>query len=154
MIRRLDPEQDRECLIEAYSWDKDYPRWYQDLEKVSHWPLEQFLKEAPDRADLGVFNEDRLVALISIIRRAPYVFEGHIWAQRRSQVDNLANAVAWTITRLKEDLQMRFGYVWIAKKNAPIKLMCIMAGLRFDGGVVVDGESHGKPIVWQRFSNG
>src|SRR6185369_3465490 len=107
MIRRLDPEKDKECLIEAYSWDKDYPRWYQDLEKVSHWPLEQFLKEAPDRADLGVFSDEQLVALISIIRRAPYVFEGHIWAKRRSRVDDLAGAVAWTIDRLREDLKMR-----------------------------------------------
>ncbi len=154
MIRRLDPETDRECLVDAYSWDKEYPRWFQDLEKVSHWPLEQFLKEAPDRADLGVFHDDEMVALISIIRRDVGVFEGHVWAKRKSKVEELANAVSWIIERLVEDLKMRFGYVWIAKRNLPIKQMCIMAGLRFDGTTLTDGESHGKPIVWERFSYG
>ncbi len=152
MIRRLHPEKDRDRLAEIYEWDKEHPRWFQDLEKVSRWPLEQFLAEAPDRADLGVFDDEELVALYSIIRRAPYVFEGHIWAKRGSKVDVLANATRWVIKRLIEDLQMRFGYVWIAKRNLPIKQMCIMAGLRFDGATVVDGESHGKPIEWQRFS--
>ncbi len=152
MIRRLDPEKDRERLAEIYEWDRDYPRWFQDLEKVSHWPLEQFLKEAPDRADLGVFNEDEMVALVSIIRRDVGIFEGHIWAKRHSKVEHLANAVSWVIERLIEDLKMRFGYVWVAKRNLPIKQMCIMAGLRPDGATVTDGESHGKPIEWQRFS--
>ncbi len=154
MIRRLDPEKDRECLIQCFEWDKDYPRWYRNLEKVSHWPLEQFLKEAPDRADLGVFNADELVALISVIRRDVGIFEAHIWAKRGSCVENLAAAASWVIERLVEDLQMRFGYVWIAKRNLPIKQLCIMSGLRFDGTTVTDGESHGKPIEWQRFSYG
>jgi len=151
VIRRLDPQTDEHLLREVYEWDKDYPRWFQDLEKVSHWPLEQFLAEAPDRADLGVFD-DELVALISIIRRAPYVYEGHIWAKRGSRVESLASGVSWVIERLVEDLKMRLGYVWIAKRNLPIKQMCIMANLKFDGSTVIDGESHGKPIEWQRFS--
>jgi hypothetical protein len=153
MIRRL-TERDHEYLIEAYSWDADYPQWYRDLEKVSHWPLEQFLKEAPDRADLGVFDDEKLVALISIIRRGVGVFEGHVWAKRGSKIQELAGATRWVIERLIEDLQMRFGYVWVAKRNLPIKQMCIMANLRFDGSTVIDGKSHGKPIEWQRFSVG
>lgn len=152
MIRRLNPESDEHLLREVYEWDKDFPRWYQDLEKVSHWPLEQFLKEAPDRADMGVFHGDEMVSLISIIRRDAGIFEGHVWAKRKTSVEQLASAVRWVVDRLVEDLQMRFGYVWIAKRNLPIKQMCIMAGLQPDGATVVDGESHGKPIEWQRFS--
>ncbi len=154
MIRRLQTGTDEHLLREVYTWDKDFPQWYQDLEKVAGWPLEQFIKEAPDRADLGVFDGEEFVALVSIIRRDVGVFEGHIWAKRHSKVENLASAVSWVIERLIEDLQMRFGYVWIAKRNLPIKQMCIMAGLRFDGATLKDGESHGKPIEWQRFSYG
>ncbi len=152
MIRRLDPTTDEHLLREIYTWDKEHPQWYQDLEKVAGWPLEQFLKEAPDRADLGVFDGEEFVALISIIRRDVGVYEGHVWAKRGNKVEDLAAAVNWVVERLTEDLQMRFGYVWIAKKNRPIKKVCTMAGLRFDGTTLTDGESHGKPIEWQRFS--
>ncbi len=152
MIKRLNPQKDEHLLRQVYEWDKDYPQWFQDLEKVAGWPLEQFLKEAPDRADLGVFDDKEFTALITIIRRDVGVFEGHIWAKRHSKVDNLANAVSWVIERLIEDLKMKFGYVWIAKRNLPIKNLCIMAGLRPDGATVTDGESHGKPIEWERFS--
>lgn len=151
MIRRLNPNE-TDLLRQIYEWDKDFPRWYQDLEKVSHWPLEKFLEEAPDRADLGVFDDDEFKALISIIRRDVGVFEGHVWAKRGSKVEELADAVAWIIERLIEDLQMRLGYVWVAKKNHPIKKMCTMAALRFDGATITDGESHGKPIIWERYS--
>ncbi len=154
MIRRLNPKTDEHLLRQCYEWDKDYPKWYQDLEKVSHWPLELFLAEAPDRADLGVFDDDEFVALVSIIRRDVGIFEGHIWAKRGSRVENLAAAVSWIMERLIEDLQMRFGYVWIAKKNRPVKKMCTMAGLRPDGATQIDGESHGKPIIWERLSYG
>jgi len=152
VIRRLNPKDDEHLLREIYDWDRELPRWYQDLEKVSHWPLEKFLKEAPDRADLGVFDDEEFVALVSIIRRDAGIFEGHIWAKRGSRVENLADAVSWIVERLIEDLQMRLGYVWIAKKNRPIKKLCTMANLRFDGSTLIDGESHGKPIEWQRFS--
>ena len=130
MIRRLNPKEDEHLLRLAYEWDRHLPRWYQDLERVAGWPLEQFLKEAPDRADLGVFDEDEFVALVSIIRRDVGIFEGHIWAKRGSRVENLASAVTWVVERLIEDLQMKFGYVWVAKKKPPYQENVYNGGVR------------------------
>lgn len=151
MIRRLDPIKDRGCFVEAYSWDKDYPRWYQDLEKIAHLPLDKFIDQAPERADFGLFVPD-LVGMISILRRAPQVFEGHVWAKRRTPIEPLGSFGAQLRESLQGDLDMKFGYVWIAQKNLPIKKLCAMIGLRPDGAIEIDGESHGRPIVWERYS--
>jgi len=148
-LRRLNPDES-DLLREVYSWDTDYPQWYQDIEKTERIPLEQFISEAPLRADIGIFD-DELIALISILQRGQGVFEGHVWAKRGTCLELLVGATQGLIKSLREDLGMRIGYVWVAKFNLPIKKLCIMAGLRFDGAVVADGESHGRPIIWQRF---
>jgi len=152
-IRRLDPEKDLELYRETYEWDRSYPQWYQDAEKVARLDLEQFIEQAKERADIGIFLPE-FVALISILRRAPKVFEGHIWAKRHTKIETLGWAAFNVRKSLERDLGMLAGYVWIVKRNAPIRKLCILAGLVPDGAEFVDGISHGKPITWIRCSYG
>ena len=150
-IRRLNPKIDQALYAQAFEWEKNYPRWLRDAEKACSVPLPEFLERAVTRADIGIFAPD-FCGMVSIIPRGEGVFEGHIWARRGSAVSVLAEAVDRIRQSLVRDVGMRAGFVWIVKNNRPIKKVCILAGLTPDGAEVVDGESHGKPIVWQRLS--
>ena len=146
-LRRLNHD-DRELYETVFSWEKDYPRWLRDAEKFCGMPLDEFLA-VENRVDIGVFNPE-LTGMVSINYRGPKVFEGHIWAKRGTSVELLAWTVASIRDDLVRDLGMKAFFVWVVKKNRPIKKLCGMIGCEFDGVTMIDGESHGKPIEWQR----
>lgn len=152
-IRRLNVADDLELFRQVYEWEKDYPRWLCDAEKVAKLDFDDFILEAKDRADIGVFDPD-LTALISVLKRAPQIYEGHVWAKRGTDIESLA----WVVFNLRESLEKQLGmkacYVWIVERNRPVKKLCMMAGLMPDGGRMMDGESHGRPIKWVRLSYG
>jgi hypothetical protein len=150
-IRRLNVDEDYELYKEVYEWEKDYPRWLQDAEKVARLGFDKFIEQTKDRADIGVFDPE-FIAMISVLKRAPQIYEGHVWAKRGTDIEQLA----WVVFNLRKSLEKELGmkacYVWIVEKNLPVKKLCMMAGLVPDGGVLIDGESHGKPIKWVRLS--
>jgi hypothetical protein len=74
-IRRLNVSEDYELFHRIYEWEKDYPRWLRDAEKVARLEFEQFIEEAKDRADIGVFDPE-FTALISVLKRAPRALKG------------------------------------------------------------------------------
>lgn len=150
-IRRLDPEKDRNLYEEAFEWERNYPRWLRDAEKACSVPLPEFLEKADARADIGIFAPE-FIGMVSIISRGVKVFEGHVWAKRCTNLGMLAEGVGSVVQSLIVDLEMRAGFVWVAKSNRPIRKLCGIIGLLPDGAEVVDGESHGKPIIWQRLS--
>lgn len=152
MIRRLDPENDREIYEQVFAWEKDYPRWLRDAEKACGMSLDEFLVKGQleKRADVGIFAPE-LVGMISVnFDRGPKVFEAHIWAKRRTSLDLLAEAGLHVRDSLAKDLGMKAFFVWVVRRNNPIKKLCAMIGCVLDGASVIDGESHGKPIEWQR----
>lgn len=149
-MRRLDPEKDRELYEQVFSWEKAYPRWLRDAEKSCGMSLDEFLK-IENRVDVGVFNPE-LVGMVSINYRGPKVFEGHVWAKRGTRVEFLAGHVNSIKDDLVRQLGMKAFFVWVFKKNLPVKRLCDMIGCVFDGVTTIDGESHGRPIEWQRLT--
>lgn len=150
-IRRLDPETDSDLYAIAWGWERSYPRWLRDAEKTCGLPLPEFMAKAVTRADIGIFAPD-FIGMVSVIPRGNRVFEGHIWAKRGAKIEGMAVAGGSICQGLARDLGMKAGYVWIVKRNIPIKRLCGIIGLLPDGAEIVDGESHGKSIVWQRLS--
>jgi hypothetical protein len=148
-IRRLSVEEDFKLFREVYRWDRDYPRWYKDAEKVARLKFRTFIEQAKERADIGVFDPE-FTGLISVIKRTPEIYEGHVWARRKTSVETLAWAVFNVRESLEKELGMRAAYVWVVKRNRPVRKLCTMAGLMADGAKLIDGESHGKPITWVR----
>lgn len=150
-IRRLNPETDAALYEKAFTWERAYPRWLRDAEKACSIPLPEFIAKAITRADIGIFAPE-FVGMVSIIPRGEGVYEGHIWAKRGTVVTDLAIGVGSVVRGLVTDFAMRCGYVWVAKRNTPIRNLCAIIGLLPDGAELIDGESHGRPIVWQRLS--
>jgi hypothetical protein len=150
-IRRLNVDSDLALFREIYEWEKEYPRWLQDAEKVARLDFNDFISQAKDRADIGVFDP-QFIAMISVIKRAPKIFEGHVWAKRGTNVESLAWVVFSLRGNLEKEFDMEAAFVWIVERNLPVKKLCMMAGLMPDGGRMTDGESHGKPITWVRLS--
>lgn len=150
-IRRLDPEKDIDLYKQSFDWDKDYPRWYQDAEKVARVDFDEWMERSNERADVGVFDPD-FTALISVICRAPQIFEVHFWAKRKTNLERLGLAALNVRRSLERLVGMRGAFAWIVKRNAPVKRLCGMIGFVPDGATLVDGESHGKPITWIRVS--
>jgi len=151
-LRRLDPDKDRAVYEEVFSWEKDYPRWLRDAEKSCGMSLDEFLAKGKleERADIGIFNPE-ITGMVSVnFNRAPKVFEAHIWARRGTSLETLAEAGLQVRNSLAMDLGMKGFFVWVVKRNNPIKKLCAMIGCVFDGVTMLDGESHGRPIEWVR----
>ena len=152
-IRRLDPDKDRTLYKEVFEWEQGYPRWLRDAEKSCGMSLEEFLLVGTleRRADVGVFTPE-LTGMVSVnFDRGSKVFEGHVWAKRGTSLETLADAILNVIHCCVKDLGLEGFFVWVVKRNNPIKKLCDMIGCVRDGETVFDGESHGKPIEWQRW---
>ena len=152
-LRRLDPTKDREVYQQVFGWEADYPRWLRDAEKACGVGLDEWLGlgQLERRADIAVYDPE-LAAMFSIhFDRGPKIFEAHVWAKRRTSLATLVEAADQLISSATNHLGMRAFYVWIAKRNVPIKRLCDRIGCVADG-TMIDGESHGRPIEWQRMT--
>jgi hypothetical protein len=148
-IRRLSPESDVELYREAFAWDVDAPRWYAQMDSVFRPDsFDECLSLAThdDQVDVGVF-EDGLIGLITISRRGPGLYEAHLSAKRGTDLNLLAEA-GYQVKEQLFGLGMKRGFVWVAKKNRPVRRLCQLIGFTPDGFTMLRGRYHDKPIEW------
>jgi len=154
MIRRLDSEKDKECLIEAYSWDKSHPSWYRDMDEV--WgphTVEDFIELAKDSFNMfiGVFDDQRMIGL-TLFAWNNGKLEAHIYCPRdvnqKLLIPNLLNLR----NQLFADLKITEIYVWVAKKNIPTRKLCAIMGFHDTGLRIIKGTYHSRVIEWVNLS--
>lgn len=151
-IRRLDSDTDRDFYAEAWAWDIDAPRWYQDSDAVFRpESFDEYMKLAhgDDQCDVGVFD-DELIGLITVTLRGKGVYEGHLSAKRGANLEMLAEAVLQIRCQLFER-GMSEAYLWVAAKNRAIRKLCANAGFYGTFVTMLRGSSHNRPIEWEQW---
>ena len=140
-------------LREAYHWDDDRPRWYQDMDRVFNGGGEtEFLSLLNDKRNVlvGVFDPE-LTAIIMVVLEGYGVFESHLLARRGANAETIVIAAHSILYDLLEfDLQEL--YVWVAKRHISVKRLCDNIGLLPDGVRMFKGQYRGRLIEWERRS--
>lgn len=144
-MRRLDPERDEYLIQEALSWTGDQPLFFRNAEKAwADRPLNE-------RADFGIFENEELIAVITITLEGQGSFDSHLMAKRGTDPQLIAMCVGSVIKQLFQQ-GMREGWAWPAEKNRGLKRILEATGMKRDGLEIFKGSSHGRPLLWQRYS--
>ncbi len=153
MIRRLDPQKDRDCFVEAWLWETSAPRWYKQSGKVFGPPtLEDFINASKEetRLTFGIFDGE-LIGMIELTLRGNSI-EADLMAKPRCDAAAvLVNAEALR-DKVFEDLEVNDIYVWLPKKNLPTRRLCAIMGFRETGLTILRGTYHERVIEWIHLS--
>ena len=154
MIRRLLLPEDEHLLREAYQWDEQRGEWYRAVDRVFNTGTEdKFVEKAHNlrNAFVGVFEQDKMLALILVETPAPLFHEAHLAARRGADSMKVVAAAVQLASDLLNMGAIQIS-VWVAEKNRPVKQICDRIGLAHDGVVMWKGAYKGAPIRWLRYS--
>lgn len=154
IIRRLNPVADEPLLRQAFKWDADVPRWYRDSDAMCRPSLDVYLRMAhdEDQVDIGVFDGDEMVGLVTFDHKMNGVAEVRLSAKRGAPIDMLTEA-AYQLRHQFFSLGMNAGVVWIAKRNRQIVKLCEVVGFVRDVTMcrgVYHRPKGDRPIEWVR----
>jgi hypothetical protein len=153
LIRRLDPDRDRDLYRERWKWREAYPRSLRDATAVdSVATFEEFLDQARGtRADIGIFDQE-LIGCVTIQRQGEGVFEIHLSAKRGVRLEQMIEPCLNIQKTIFEDLQGRFIFAFTPEWNRGTILLATAIGLEPDGVKRIRGTSRGRVITWVRLS--
>lgn len=150
-LRRLDPVADEALFVQTHEWLDKAPRWR--LESEEPWQREDWLAAAydPTRIDVGVFDNDVLVADIRLDLRAVGLYEVHLEAAATTKA-------ALVVEAGREVARWMFGnygaqqvFAWIPRFNRPAATIIKAIGFNATGLMMWRGISHGKLIEWRHW---
>jgi RimJ/RimL family protein N-acetyltransferase len=153
-IRRLNPVGDESLLRQAFEWDAKAPAWYMDSDAICRPSLDVYLKMTHDenQVDIGVFDEDEMIGLVTFDHKINGVAEVRLSAKRGASLELLIEA-AYQLRHQFFSLGMTAGVVWIAKRNRQIVKLCEVIGFVREGSMR-RGTYHrpkgDRPIEWLR----
>jgi hypothetical protein len=154
-LRRLDPNVDESLVREAVGWLDDQPLFYKNCDAA--WEgmqdAEDYLRLMREgtQADFGVFENERLIAVVTVTLEGKATFNSHLMVKRGANVQAIASGASGVMKGLL-DQGMREGWSWLARKNHGAIAIVEKIGMRRDGVEQIKGCSHGRPIEWIRFS--
>lgn len=153
MIRRLDPDQDRDLYRQRWEWREQYPRSLRDATAVdSVGSFEEFLEQARGaRADIGIF-EDELIGCVTLDWKAEKVYEIHLSAKRGARLEQMIEPCLSIQKTIFEDLRARFIFAFTPEWNRGTILLATTLGLEPDGVRRIRGTTRGRAITWLRLS--
>lgn len=137
----------------AYSWDRDAPAWYRDMDAVfGPQQVGEFvgLLDDPTHAFIGVFNPN-LLGLITLTLVSRHRYEVHLWAKRATPLPLLEEA-GYQIREQLVATGARELFVWVAERNRQVLNLCLGLGLQPDGIQMIKGCYKNRVIVWHKLS--
>lgn len=153
MICRLDPITDEALLREAFAWQRDAPKWFQQMD-ATFGPdnVDDFLKAIaePGVILVGIF-QDGFIGLIIVAEAGRDVFNSHLCAKRGASLEALAQAAAQVTSDFLQ-LGMKHGFCWVAEKNRAVQRLCSTIGFQYEGICMYRGTYRGRVIKWLRYS--
>lgn len=152
MIRRLDPDKDIELYRQCWGWFQDCPAWVKEaLAAYSVSTFDEFMELAHgNRADVGVFDSERLVAVISLQLVASGTYEVHLSSVRHPPRTLLLEAIVNVVKLGFEELGIEIGFSFTPSYDKGIIALIRAAGLRQDGVIKLRGTSRGRVVKWIR----
>jgi hypothetical protein len=153
-IRKLNPDSDKHLIREALSWTDAQPLFYRNCD--SAWgvdDLDKYLEmmRTDPQVDVGVFEDDVLVSVITIELAAKDVYKAHLMVRKGTSPDTVKQAAMSVMTDLF-DAGLKEGWALIAEKNLGARKVLESIGMRRDGIERIRGVSHKRPIKWLRYS--
>lgn len=151
-LRALNPETDRDLYRQCWSWHESFPRWVQDaLEAYSVETFEEYLEltKGP-RSNIGVFDGENFVAMITVELVAASVYEVHLSSIRRPPREVIIEAMLNVTKTVFEDLNAKTGFSFTPDYDKGIIALVRAIGMRQDGVEKLRGVSRGKPVRWIR----
>lgn len=135
-IREITAE---EALVES-KWLDDMPAWWQmadkSISKFTHGPKSQ----------LGVFDEDRMVAIYTLQEIRKKVIDAHLSCQRGTAPEIIIN----TAIAIKRKL-LSSGYtifLWPLRQNFGLIKIAKMCGFKPTGVKMLMGRLGNRPAEW------
>lgn len=152
MIRTLNPDTDLDLYRECWSWHESFPRWVQDaLSAYSVATFEEYVELAKGpRTNVGVFDGDQFIAVITVEIVASGVYEVHLSSVRRPPREVIIEAMLNVTRTVFEDLNARLGFSFTPDYDKGIITLVRAIGMRQDGVEKLRGVSRGKPVKWIR----
>jgi hypothetical protein len=152
-LRRLDPRTDTIHLATAWGWLGESPRWRRVTESIfGADSLDSYLYNAGgDRTvSIGVFDNDKLVALFGLILRAKDTYEVFLQAARGTNPELVAQA-GCTIRSQMVAYGMQHAFAWVPRWNRPLAGILAANNFRRDHITMFRGNMGGRVIEWHRY---
>jgi hypothetical protein len=152
VIRRLNPDTDLDLYRQCWGWYEALPRWARAVLAVySVSTFGEYLELARGpRANIGVFDGDDFIAMVTVEWAAEGVYEVHFSSERRPPRDVIVEAMI-NVTRIVfEELGAEVGFSFTPNYDKGIITMLRAIGMRQDGVEKLRSSHRGKVVKWIR----
>lgn len=152
MIRKLDPVTDRELFQQAWGWYQSLPKWAHDVLAVySVETFDEYMEMANGpRTNIGIFDDDKLMGMITVDLVAKDVYELHLASMRRPKIEPILEAFVNLSKVLFEELKAQMAVSFTPSYDKGILALVRAAGMRQDGVEKLKGVSRNKIVKWTR----
>lgn len=143
---------DASLISEALSWIDHAPRWFRDCDAVwGHETAEDYLKKMGQQADWAVMEDNQLHSVISLTVAGKGIYNVHLMTRRNADITPLVIA-GQSIRQQLFAKGIREIWCWLAVMNRGAQRAAELIGFIRDGVQMFKGQTHGKVILWERFS--
>lgn len=152
MIRKLDPSSDRELYRKVWAWYELLPKWAHDVLAVySVETFDEYMELASGpRTNIGIFDGEKFIAMITVELVAKDVYELHLASERRPSPELILEAFVNLSKVLFEELKARAAVSFTPSYDKGILALVKAAGMRQDGVEKLRGVSRNKVVHWTR----
>lgn len=152
MIRKLDPATDRELYSLVWDWYQALPKWaHETLAAYSVQTFDEYMELANGpRTNIGIFDEDKFIAMITVELVGSGVYELHLASTRRPSRELILEAFVNLSKVLFEELKATMAVSFTPSYDKGILALVRAAGMRQDGVEKLHGVSRGKVVLWRR----
>lgn len=152
MIRKLDTSTDLDHYATCWDWFTDLPQWAKDaLEPYSVETFDEYMELAKGpRSNIGVFDNEKLIAVITVELVAKGTYELHVSCGRRPKSELMIEAFVNLGKTLFDELGAATVFSFTPDYLKTTLRWARAAGMRQDGVEKLKGVSRNKIVRWQR----
>lgn len=154
-IRRLDPDADSALYAQMYEWTESAPKWLHDATAAfGALSREDYINGArwDRRIDIGIFDDDKLIACVTLILILHRIYEVHLEAARGADPELIIAAGLNIRDQLFGQYEAYEAFMWTPVWNRTVRRINKALGFEPDNVSMFRGVSHGKLIEWRRYS--
>lgn len=153
-LRRLDPIADEPLYRQSYGWLEQAPQWRQTTEKIfGADTYDGYLYNANQahRLDVGVFNENDLIAVVGVTLRLKHTYEIGLEAARFTPAELIVTAGCMIRDQLKT-YGMRGAFMWVVKQNRVMRQIVQLIDFKPNGATMLMGQYRNRPVEWLMYT--
>lgn len=156
-IRRLNAESDYPLFEAMYGWLQDSPGWRRETEAIfGTMDHEEYIAAThnPERVDIGIFEDDELIADVILTLRAKHTYEVHLEAKRGANAGAILEAGREILATMFGRYGAKFAFMWTPSWNRAVIALNSAIGFHTDNVTMLHGTCRGRLVEWVRQSYG